>query len=198
MKLQFVLPGDQIKLLEDGKITIPERNTRYTPDFLEMWDRIEKDTVLEVNQVYIRKESGWFGPSLTFKFISGHGYERYKEEYLLEQKKNIQNSIDGLYRQLNDLQDNNADWKVESEWKMTETGWNPTKIQYIQGSKKDFENRRTGRDARYTMHKDWYLKEIKKEEKRLLNAKVPMSKNFQRVIRVPLTDIQNWEVEIVK
>lgn len=185
MKLMFLVPNDEIKLLEHGVRTPTEQQF----DFLDRWSFIPKDTVLRVSQVYIRK-SGWFDSSLTFKILSGPGFEKYKIEWRESLMKSTINRIDMFQKELNDLIEHDAffyytlkreNFKIKHYCKSIESGQPDGLMVKL-----------------HSMDRPWYENEINILKINLEKIKTMQPGNLTRVIRVLLTDIIKWDVEIIK
>jgi hypothetical protein len=202
MKLSFIVPKDQIKLLEDGVISNVKGT--YHPHF-EGWKFVPKDTVLEVSQVYIRND-GWFHSSLTFKPVSGPGFDLAINGDFEDKKRRLIENIRYYKEEIKKLDDHDADWSY------TNGTWDNPKVVYKKGTFDEYVEWQNNIDRRsyypsdhlnivrgWGQHRDDVKKSIEKEEKylSLLKPSKP-SKAFQQVIRIPLEDVEKWEVEIIR
>jgi hypothetical protein len=165
---------------------------------------VPKDTVLEVSQVYIRND-GWFMSSLTFKPVSGPGFDLAIQGDYEDKKRCLTKCLEELKKQLQEgYIDQDADWyyTVEGFSLFYKKPENSKFIFYKKGSKDDYErwcNHPPKDVVVLSCYKSDVEGMIQKQEKILLNMKPSKpNKNFQRVIRISLEDIEQWEVEIIK
>ena len=100
MKIKFIIPGDRMKINEPMKITNECGLNKWGP--FNAIDSIPAGTVLEVSQMYIRK-NGWFKNSITFKIIESPELEKIIEAESSSEQERIQGRISDIVRQLEDM-----------------------------------------------------------------------------------------------
>jgi len=181
MKLSFVVPGDKLRLLEDVTFT---KGNKYDLIFGQ-WESLSKGTVLQVSQVYIRK-SGWFDSSLTFKIVDGPDVKRASQAKYDYLRGYYERLVKDCNEVLNDLDNNNADFYVEKWSGMGLT--TSLEREYHKGDYKKFINTPRARN-----HRDQIKETIYRHGK--IIDKLKLSK-VSDVIRIPIKDIEKWEVEV--
>ena len=187
MKLKFVVPGEQLKMLEDVKFVDTGWNKMNI-------DVIPKDTILQISQVYIRNKDGYYQSSLSFKFVSGPGYEKFLKSENDKKLAELQEDYSKLKEQFEDLEKHDADWEFTNH-----QSWDERKPTYHKGTIDDYRKFMDKHYGSFSYHKSTYEEMAKKalEKVNKFKPKDKISSNFCRVFRVPLAEIEKWEVELL-
>jgi hypothetical protein len=192
MKLKFVVPGEQIKMLEDVKFV----DTGWSKMDI---DTIPKDTVLQINQVYIRN-NGYFQSSLTFKFISGLGFDKFLKFENDKKLKQLTDNYNNLQTQIDDLNKHDADWNYNPPWsERKRIPLSESKPIYKKGTLEEYQKFLFDKEGAFSYHKSTYMGMLEKAAIAIANfkPKTTISAHFCPVFRVPLAEIENWEIELL-
>jgi hypothetical protein len=198
MRIFFVVPGDRVELLEDTKFV----DTGWSEVKMET---IPKGTVLEVSQVYIRNH-GYFLSSLTFKFSGGPGYDLFIQSENNRKLQALKDTHEHLLKEIKDLDDHDADFHYiehTSGGRRIDTPYRPPETLYKKGTFAEYEAFIEFRPSRgyisYSYHKT-QLQDLVEKAGHAVNTfkpKTEIPKNFCRVIRVPLAEIEKWEIKLL-
>jgi hypothetical protein len=204
MKLFFVIPGDRVELLEDTKFM----DSGWSD--IKM-DIIPKGTVLEISQVYIRNH-GYYQSNISFKFADGPGYDLFVQSENNRKLQALKDTHERLLKEIKDLDDHDADFTYIDHAKKRGrpvdsifTSWEASETIYKKATFDEYVSFTAARPYRtngyisYTYHKDTLLELAAKARLAVLNfkPKVRVPKNFCRVFRVPLQEIEKWEIKLV-
>jgi len=186
-KLNFVIPGDKIKLISGVKLI----DKRGDYSWEEKVKSLPAGTVLEVSQVYIRK-NGWFDSSLTFRIIEGPGLDIAIDAVFKQETKRLKEKIKTSKVLLQRYKKDRADWYAIPSIEGIRSS--EKQIPYI-GSYQDYKEFEKKDGWTYlTKHKEDIEKEIYISKQAIDNQKRPKISG-QEVIRVPLIEIQKWNVK---
>lgn len=187
MKLFFVVPGDQIKLLEEVKFIDAGWNKMDI-------DVIPKDTVLQISQVYIRNK-GWYESNLSFKFVSGPGYDLFLKSENDQALKGLVKRFDEFQAEIKDLEDHNADYRFEDH----RCNWDKRVWEYKKGTVERYNKFLNSHRGSYSYHKIHLQVMANKAENAVKNFKPrkAIPENFCPVFRVPLPEVEKWNIELL-
>jgi hypothetical protein len=190
MRLFFVVPGDRVELLEDTKFVDTGWKVKM--------EAIPKGTILEVSQVYIRNH-GYFQSSLTFKFSCGPGYDLFIQSENNRKLQALKDNHEHLLKEIKDLDDHDADY----DYTQSPHSQNNQRL-YKKGTFAEYEAFIEFRPSRgyisYSYHKT-QLQDLVEKAGHAVNTfkpKTEIPKNFRCVIRVPLAEIEKWEIRLLE
>lgn len=212
MKLNFILPGDKITLLSDGRVASNEKILfPSATNYFDATGFVPKGTELVVSQVYIRK-GGWYESSLTFKVKNKELHKTIKE---MDEDSNKRLQEKHLSERVEDYNNNFANIDVMNKEELNTlcqkyffNGYGSSNIFYpvANPTEKFFVWKSRSYDPNNVaiMKPGINIEELKSEIKRSWELHLVFLKRNSyykspnvgsMVFRVLLTDIETWDVD---